>query len=88
MFVLMVYDVGEKRVAKVLRLARTSLSWVQNSVLEGELSPGAFAEFKMKVRKILDEEYDRVLFYVWRSGKYTSRESLGRESGGEDFFVI
>ena len=38
MFVIMVYDVGKKRVAKVLKKSRKYLHWVQNSVFEGEIS--------------------------------------------------
>ena len=38
MFIILVYDVGEKRVAKVLKICRKYLNWVQNSVLEGEIS--------------------------------------------------
>ena len=38
MFVIIVYDVGEKRVAKALKTCRKYLNWVQNSVLEGEIS--------------------------------------------------
>ena len=40
MYVILVYDVGEKRVGKMLRLVRKYLSWIQNSVFEGEI-PGA-----------------------------------------------
>ena len=39
MFVIMFYDVGEKRVNKVLKTARKYLTWIQNSVLEGDLTP-------------------------------------------------
>ena len=35
MFVIMVYDVNQKRVAKVLKIARKYLNWVQNSVFGG-----------------------------------------------------
>lgn len=38
MYVIIVYDVGEKRVGKMLKLCRQYLCWIQNSVLEGELS--------------------------------------------------
>lgn len=34
MFIILVYDVGEKRVAKVFKTCRKYLNWVQNSVLE------------------------------------------------------
>ena len=87
MFVLMFYDVGEKRVAKVLRTARRYLTWIQNSVLEGELTPATLAALKTDVRKVLDLEYDSVLFYVWRTERYMSREVLGVERGSTDFIV-
>ncbi|HMX39907.1 MAG TPA: CRISPR-associated endonuclease Cas2, partial [Saprospiraceae bacterium] len=38
MYVIAVYDVGEKRVGKMLKLCRRYLNWIQNSVFEGELS--------------------------------------------------
>ena len=55
MFVLMFYDVGEKRVGRVLKTARRYLTWIQNSVLEGDLSSATFEALKTDVRKILDE---------------------------------
>lgn len=70
MFVLMFYDVGEKRVAKVLKTARRYLTWIQNSVLEGDLTPATFERLKTDVKKVLDLEYDSVLFYTWRSERY------------------
>lgn len=87
MFVLMFYDVGEKRVAKVLKTARRYLTWIQNSVLEGELSPATLASLKADVRKVLDLKYDSVLFYVWRTERYMSREIMGVERGSTDFIV-
>ena len=87
MFVLMFYDVGEKRVAKVLKTARRYLTWIQNSVLEGELTPATLAALKTDVRKVLDLEYDSVLFYVWRTERYMSRDVLGVERGSTDFIV-
>lgn len=36
MYVIIVYDVGEKRVGKMLKLCRQYLCWIQNSVLSPE----------------------------------------------------
>jgi CRISPR-associated protein Cas2 len=83
----MVYDVGEKRVAKMLKTGRKYLNWVQNSVLEGQLSPGLYAKLKSEVSKILDEKEDSVIFYTWRTEQYTKREILGLERGAIDYFV-
>ena len=37
MYVILVYDFGEKRVNKMLKLCRKYLNWIQNSVFEGEI---------------------------------------------------
>ena len=87
MFVLMFYDVGEKRVAKVLKTARRYLTWIQNSVLEGDLTPATFERLKTDVKKVLDLEYDSVLFYTWRSERYMSRKVVGVERGVEDIMI-
>ena len=83
----MFYDVGEKRVNKVLKVARRYLTWIQNSVLEGDLSPATFEALKVDVKKIIDLQYDSVLFYAWRTERYMSREVLGIERGTTDFMV-
>lgn len=83
----MFYDVGEKRVNKVLKVARRYLTWIQNSVLEGDLSPATFESLKVDVKKIIDLQYDSVLFYAWRTERYMSREVLGIERGTTDFMV-
>ncbi len=77
----MIYDVGEKRVNKILKIGRRYLNWVQNSVLEGDLSPAVFAQLKSDVGEKIDKEYDSVIFYTWRSERYTTREIMGIERG-------
>ncbi|EFC90514.1 CRISPR-associated protein Cas2 [Dethiosulfovibrio peptidovorans DSM 11002] len=79
MFVIMIYDVGERRVAKMLKIGRKYLNWVQNSVLEGELSEGLLAKLKAEVKQKIDHESDSVIFYTWRSERYTAREVIGIE---------
>lgn len=77
MYVIMVYDVGVERVVKVLKVGRKYLTHVQNSLLEGELSPGQFKRLKYEVNKIIDETHDTVLFYTLRSAMYLEKERLG-----------
>ncbi|WP_067929305.1 MULTISPECIES: CRISPR-associated endonuclease Cas2 [Alicyclobacillus] len=87
MFVIVVYDVNVKRVSKVLKTCRRYLYWVQNSVLEGEITKAGFEELKRKLAAIISPEDDSVLFYIFRSTRYTSRESMGVQKGGEDRFL-
>jgi len=87
MFVILVYDVNQKRVAKVLKLCRRYLNWVQNSVLEGELSSAKLTKLKIELKKIIDETEDSVIIYQFRSTRYSKREILGLEKGGEEWII-
>ena len=51
MFVILVYDIGEKRVQKVLKTCRKYLYWVQNSVFEGDISNADFVKLKAELRR-------------------------------------
>ena len=46
MYVILVYDIGEKRVGKMLKLCRKYLNWIQNSVFEGEITEVKLEELK------------------------------------------
>jgi len=85
--VIAVYDVGQKRVGKVLKICRKYLYWVQNSVLEGEINESSFKKLKIELADIIDDEYDSVIFYTFRTTKYSNREIMGVEKGGEDNFL-
>ncbi len=83
----MVYDVSEKRVNKILKIGRKYITWVQNSVLEGEILPSSFMKMKNEITKVINTNEDSVLFYIIRDLKYTSRETLGIiKNSDEQFF--
>ena len=87
MYVIMVYDVGVERVAKVLKVTRMYLTWVQNSVLEGELTGASFIRLKHSLEKIIDNEKDSVTFYILRTTAYMKKETLGVVKGEPDVFI-
>jgi len=87
MFVIAVYDVGQKRVGKVLKTCRKYLYWVQNSVLEGDINESSFKRLKLELNAIIDKEYDSVIFYTFRTTKYSERETMGIKKGGDDNFL-
>lgn len=84
MFIILVYDVGEKRVAKVLKKCRQYLYWVQNSVFEGEITPAKLKMLKEELKRIIDKTEDSVIIYNLRTTRYTSREVIGLDKGGEE----
>ena len=66
--------------AKVLKKCREYLLWVQNSVLEGELTEMRLRQLKREP-EIIDNDDDSVIIYRFESLKY-SLEVMGREKGG------
>jgi len=87
MYLIMVYDINEERVNKVLKIGRKYLEWVQNSVLEGEISEAKFEKLKMELSKIINTDEDSVIFYIMRTTKYTEREIMGIRKGGFQRFI-
>jgi CRISPR-associated protein Cas2 len=87
MFLIVVYDIGQKRVNKVLKICRKYLNWVQNSVLEGEISKAAFEKLKIELKRVIDENEDSVIFYILRTTKYSERQTMGIKKGGDDMFI-
>ncbi len=83
MFVIMVYDIGEKRVNKVLKKLRQYLYWVQNSVFEGEITEAKLKKLKDEVSRLIDKDYDSIVIYNFRSTRYSSREVIGQNKGGQ-----
>jgi len=87
MFVILVYDIELKRVAKVLKTCRKYLYWVQNSVFEGEISEANLAKLKIELSRIIDKNKDSIIIYNFRTTRYSSVEILGIKKGGEDNFL-
>jgi CRISPR-associated protein Cas2 len=83
-FIILVYDIGEERVAKVLKKCRQYLYWVQNSVFEGDISPAKFKKLKDELTKIIDKDKDSVIIYHLRTTKYTDREVIGLRKGEQE----
>lgn len=87
MYVILVYDIGEKRVGKMLKLCRRYLSWIQNSVLEGNLSRAQLRELKMQIDDIINKDEDSVILFSSRMEYSMDKEILGKERMSVDNFL-
>lgn len=87
MFVILVYDIGEKRVGKILKITRKYLYRVQNSVFEGEISEANLKMLKKELFGKMNKKEDSLIIYKFRSMKYYEREIHGIEKGGESLFL-
>ncbi|HOK14303.1 MAG TPA: CRISPR-associated endonuclease Cas2 [Candidatus Kapabacteria bacterium] len=77
MFCIVVYDVGEKRVGKMLKLTRQYFSWIQNSVFEGETTDARLLEYLHKAEKIIKKDEDSIIVFKMSTNKYLDREIIG-----------
>lgn len=87
MFVILVYDFGEKRVGRALKKCRKYLTWVQNSVFEGDISVANLKKLKCELSDIMERSEDSVIIYTFRSTKYSNREVLGVTKNKQDIFL-
>jgi len=87
MYVILVYDVGEKRVGKMLKLCRKYLHWIQNSVFEGEIKEVKLKELKFLAKQIMDESTDSITIFSSRDEKWLNKEIIGAERSSTDNFL-
>jgi CRISPR-associated protein Cas2 len=79
MYIIFVYDVGQKRVGKMLKLCRKYLNWIQNSVFEGEITESRLLELKHNALNIMDTDNDSVIIFRTRQEKWLEKEIIGQE---------
>ena len=84
MYIILVYDIGEKRVGKMLKLCRQYLNWIQNSVFEGEITPVKLKELQAKAKLIIDVDIDSILIFKSREEKWLEKEVMGAEKNRLD----
>ncbi len=87
MYVIAVYDIGEKRVSKMLKLCRRYLNWIQNSVFEGEITEARLSEFKFRATQIMDKDKDSLIIFKTRQEKWLEKEIVGKEYQNLDTFL-
>ncbi|MCF0248227.1 MAG: CRISPR-associated endonuclease Cas2 [Synergistes sp.] len=86
MFVIMSYDVGEKRVKKALTTSRKYLMHVHNSVFEGELTRAKLNALEKELSEILKEN-DGVIFWIFYTRNGMTREYIGKDPEKVDLII-
>lgn len=87
MYVILVYDVGQERVGKMLRLCRRYLHWIQNSVFEGEITEVKLKELEIKALDLMDVQYDSLIIFSSREARWLDKKIVGMERGPTDNFL-
>lgn len=87
MYIILVYDISEKRVGKMLKLCRQYLNWIQNSVFEGELTNSKLQELTIKIKSLIDTKEDSVILFTNKMDYNMSKQIIGKERMDVDNFL-
>lgn len=86
MFVIVTYDVSQKRVTKVMKICRKYLNHIQNSVFEGMITDGKLSSLKRELSTCIVCSEDSVVIYEIPNLKYTRKESIGVNRINDNIF--
>lgn len=84
MYVILVYDIDQRRVGKMLKLCRVYLNWIQNSVFEGEITEVKLKELIWRAKKIMNSETDSIIIFKSREERWLEKEVIGLEKNPLD----
>ena len=78
MYIIVAYDIQIERIDGVRKYLKRYLNWIQNSLLEGEVTKSELEEIKNNLTKLTDREKDHIVIYELRSNESFIRESIGK----------
>lgn len=87
MYVILVYDIGERRVGKMLKLCRRYLNWIQNSTFEGEITEIKLKALLSEAKLIMDKDNDSLIIFKSREERWLEKEVVGKEKNELDNFI-
>jgi len=71
----------------MLKLCRRYLTWIQNSVFEGELTEVALKRLVSEAKVIMDLDEDSIIIFSSRDERWLEKEIIGKEKGSTDNFL-
>lgn len=87
MFVILCYDVGVKRYAKVNKTVRAFLRPVQSSVCEGYITESKLKKLCARLRFQIVPEEDAIVIYTFSAGPGVEKIGIGQALKNEDFIL-
>lgn len=87
MFIVLCYDVGAKRVARVMKTVKKYLRPVQRSVFDGNISEKNLQALKAELKPLIEPENDGIVIYRYGWGGRIYTESIGKQRREEKFIL-
>ena len=86
MYIIIIYDINVKRVNKVHKFLKTHLTWIQNSVFEGEITKSKYQRIRIELQNLIDPSQDSIIIYEIPE-KYLNREIMGIEKNPMELII-
>ena len=71
----------------MLKLCRQYLTWIQNSVFEGEITEVKLKELTLKAKEIMNVQEDSLIIFSSRQEKWLDKQIIGLEKNSTDNFM-
>lgn len=87
MFVILCYDIGIKRNAKVNKLARKFLRPVQKSVCEGFITESKLKKLCAQIKELINPQEDSVVIYICKTSSDFEKLVIGQAMSNENLIL-
>lgn len=87
-YVILFYDIGEKRVQKVFKICKKYLSHFQYSVFRGEITPSKLISLKTELNKVIDKNDDFICIIKTFNDSVFDEEILGNKKSESDELIL
>lgn len=87
MFVILTYDIEEKRINRVRKILKKYLTWTQNSVFEGEITEGKLHKCLSEINKFINKKTDSIYVYRVKISKNIKKDVFGIEKSFNELFL-
>lgn len=79
MFVVVVYDVNQKRLSKINKICKKYLHPIQRSVFEGSITQQKLRKLQKELELQIDCHEDSICIYEMYSERYVFKEKIGQD---------
>ncbi|MEK4731097.1 CRISPR-associated endonuclease Cas2 [Paenibacillus sp. FSL L8-0641] len=87
-YVILVYDIGEKRVGKVFKICKKYLVHFQKSVFRGEITPANLIQLRAELKKVIDEGDDFVAVFKMTGDYVFDEEIIGARMNDSESLLL
>lgn len=86
-YIILMYDINEKRVQKVFKICKKYLEHYQKSVFMGEITASNIIKLRKELKKVINKKEDFVSIIKMMNEKSFEIESYGNEENEDKDFL-